>query len=205
MNNNIKLKPSIRDFLDNHADWWGVKIVYLLFPKPEERFHVCRMSQILDPPDYPAWQLERLNRMLEHANGIPQTDYQTLRDIDKRLERLIATKAELMTAQLDYAYIDKETDALVDYRNETTRPNGNIKNFRQDVHREIQRHRKAFLRLLKAALIECPEAYYYLKAHVQTGLYYMWISDVDDEPAGCDQTRTNKKSTRQHFHGHRRC
>jgi len=190
----ISIKPHISDFLQSHSDMWGSKIVFLLLSKPDEPIHVIRLSHTIDPPSYPTWQFDRFRRTFENNCGIPQTDKQTLRDIDKRLIKLIAIKAELMVNELDFAEIETEMQTLIEYRKETTKPNGRIKSFRLETQKEVKRHRISFQRLLDKALVECPEAYCFFKKHVQTGTYYKWLSfpDEEDAPMQCQEKKRPK-------------
>jgi hypothetical protein len=175
------LQPQIFDFLTNHKDLWGSKLVVLLLSRPDEPFHVIRLSHFINPPDCQGWHYEQFTRKYENCCGILQTDTKTLKDIDKRLVKLIAVKAELVVNKLNFTEVETEMQNLLKYRKETTKTNGRIKNFRQEIQNEVQRHRIAFTRLLDKALVECPEAYYLFKQHVQKGKYYKWVSFPDAE------------------------
>lgn len=206
MLNNVSIKPHIREFMQSHSNLWGTKLVFLLLSKPDEPFHVIRLTHTIEPPEFPAWKYDRFTRAYESNCGIPQTDSQTLKDIDQRLIKLIAIKAELVVNDLDFTHIEKEMQVLVGYRKETTRPNGNIKNFEQETRKEIKRHRTAFQTLLNKAQLECPDAYYCFKRHVQTGLYYKWISFPDEEELAKAISQHEKgKSTKPQINNHRRC
>ncbi len=201
------INPAIRDFLLNHSDWWGSKVVFLLQSKPDEPIHVIRLSHMIEPPEFPAQQYESFTRIYESCCGIPQTDTRTIKEIDKCLEKLIIKKAALVANNLDFTHLEAEMQSLIKYRKETTKPNGKIKKFRQETFKELQRHRKAFIRLLDQALIECPEAYYHFKAHVQTGQFYTWISFPDEIPVSLKKKkqREQKKKRKTRYRTIRRC
>jgi hypothetical protein len=100
------------------------------------------------------------------------TDEQTLRCVDKRLNRLIELKAFNATT----AY-DDEIQALIRYRKETTLPTGKIKCFNDDDSKAYDRLRKDIDTLLKQAEKDgYSEAVAIVKRCLHRGLNFFWDS-----------------------------
>ena len=140
--------------------------------------HSIELCHYLEPPEesreYP---FDRADYLINHQSVIPRTDDKALREVDKEIVRLIAIKAERQSEGLDVSDIERDLQMLSDYRRENTRPNGRIRNFGDDATKTYQRHMIGIRRLMEKARQECPEAYYYVKAHLLTGIYFFWSSE----------------------------
>ena len=168
---------NVSAFLQKHGKRRGTKIINVLQSMPNEPVHVLQLSHLIEPPEFGSYSYGQVERLLLKAEELPQTDVKTLKQIDKEINRLVAMKANRMETGADCTDIITVLGQLVRYRDETTRPNGSIKNFRLEEGREYQRHQSAVKRLLKKAKRDCPEAYDYIRSHLKMGTYFTWISD----------------------------
>jgi len=167
----------VSDFLHKNRKRWGTKIVLALQKIPNEPVHVLQLSHLIEPPEYGKFSFEQVERMIKKQEKIPQTDGTTLRQVNNEINRLVKMKANRLEMGVDCTDIITVLEQLVRYREETTRPNRSIKNFRLENGHEYQRHQSAVKRLLQKAKRKCPEAYHYIRSHLKMGTYFIWLSD----------------------------
>jgi hypothetical protein len=108
-----------------------------------------------------------------HPLGVPLTDYQTLKEIDKRLLRLNQLKAQYLSERsrgfseknadlsdtragfsernAESSPFDEEIKALIRYRKDCTKPWGEIKNSDDELRQAYRRHYAAIHRLFAKA------------------------------------------------------
>ncbi len=161
----------IQTMLQTYPNFKGSKVIDLLYAHPDTPIPAADMELALNlqiPPDF-------INRKRYHFAPIRMTDEQTLRCVDKRLNRLIELKAFNATT----AY-DDEIQALIRYRKETTLPTGKIKCFNDDDSKAYDRLRKDIDTLLKQAEKDgYSEAVAIVKRCMRRGLSFVWDSDYN--------------------------
>lgn len=175
--NSLKQMPRIAGFFDANCEMWGVRVITALIQMPDKNVHCIALSHQVEPAENRYLGPHGAEKLIQNLEKLPMTDVKTLREVDRELNRLISIKAELKSAGQDFSEQDREIEQLIKYRKECTRPNGTIKDFFCVENREYQRHRSAIKRLLDKAKKECPEAYYYVKSHLQMGIYFYWSSE----------------------------
>lgn len=114
-----------------------------------------------------------------HMAPIPMTDQKTIAEIDKRLNYLLMLKAETGGSNMDWK---EEIAFLKQYRKDTTKPYGGIKNFGDDDLKAYHRIHSAINRLIKKASKEgFHEAVSIIKKHLKQGVTYQWITESYNE------------------------
>lgn len=177
-NQGIQFTRCISRFLENNRDLWGARIICALRSMPDTNIHCIDLSHLLEPPeDCSKTSPVNMEYLLKSQANIPRIDDRALREIDKEIKRLTALKTKWISLGKDVKELETELTKLIDYRLENTQPNGRIRNFNTQSTQTYQRFRKAINRLMDKALQECPDAYHYLKAHLQTGIYFFWSSE----------------------------
>jgi len=157
---------SVKDLINHYPDWEGAKVLQLLIQHPDTDIYatvveLCLQSTI--PP------LEAQN-LRYHLAPIKMTDEDTLRAVDKRLNALIAMKAE--SGSIDF---DSEINALIAYRRETTLPTGGIKCFNDEDTKAFRRQSAAIRRLLAQATKDGHhEAVAIVKSNLKKGKIMRW-------------------------------
>jgi len=167
---------SVKELINHYQDWEGAKVLQLLIQHPDTDIYatvveLCLQSTI--PP------LEAQN-LRYHLAPIKMTDEVALRAIDKRLNQLIAQKAN--TSELQHTStpepqysIDAEINALIAYRRETTLPTGGIKCFNDEDTKAFRRQSAAIRRLLAQATKDGHhEAVAIVKANLRKGKIMRW-------------------------------
>jgi hypothetical protein len=173
---NLKPLPRISSFLETNCEMWGVRVVLALIEMPDSMVHCIALSHQIEPVESDVLGEKGTDYLIQNLEKIPMTDFRTLKDVDKELNRQIKIKAERMNLGLKVTAQNRLIKQLICYRKETTRPNGSIRDFYSVEMKEYQRHRSAISRLLNKAKLECPEAYYYVKTHLMSGIYFYWSS-----------------------------
>lgn len=94
-----------------------------------------------------------------HPLGLPLTDAQTLRELDRRLIRLNELKAQYLSDRQEQSIgneketspFDAEIRQLIRYRKQCTKPWGAIKNSDDELRKAYRRHYAAIQRLFARA------------------------------------------------------
>jgi hypothetical protein len=176
-NQSIQFTPCISRFLENNRDLWGARVICVIRTMPDTKIHCIDLSHLLEPPEYISkTSPTNMDSLLKSQATIPRIDDRALREIDKEIKRLTALKIKWISTGKDIKELEIELTKLKAYRLENTQPNGRIRNFNTQSTQTYQRFKKAIKRLMDKALQECPDAYHYLKAHLQTGIYFFWSS-----------------------------
>lgn len=189
----LKPMPRISRFFEDNCEMWGARVIGALRALPDRMVHSIELCHYLEPPEENGeFPFDRVDYLINHQSVIPRTDDKALREVDKEMVRLVGIKAERQNRGLDISEVERDLQMLSDYRRENTRPNGRIRNFGDETTKTYQRHMTAIRRLLEKAKAECPEAYYYVKAHLLTGIYFFWSSE--DLSANQDKSPGRHKS-----------
>ena len=156
---------AIQIITNSYPQLEGSKILKLLSAHPNRPI----LSTVLELALYQKITIPEAEQGLFHPLGVPLTDSQTLKEIDKRLVRLFALKAQHTgeTANQNKARnlarhsqdsvsspFDAEISALIRYRKECTHPWGGIKNSDDELRRAYRRHYAAIHRLFNKAVRE---------------------------------------------------
>jgi len=173
----LKLLPLISGFFEDNCEMWGVRITQALMKMPDQPVHCNALSHLLEPADANLLGPDGLDFLLQNQEKIPLTDEKALKEVKKELTRLTAIKGKKLQRNLDCSAQNREIELLKKYIRECTRPNGVIKAFYSTEQKEYQRHRIAVKRMLDKAKRDCPAAYHYVKAHLQTGVNFFWSSE----------------------------
>jgi len=157
---------SVKDLINHYPDWEGAKVLQLLTQHPDTDIYATVVELCLESTIPP---LEAQN-LRYHLAPIKMTDEDTLRAVDKRLNALIAMKAE--SGSIDF---DSEINALIAYRRETTLPTGGIKCFNDEDTKAFRRQSAAIRRLLIQATKDGHhEAVSIIKANLKKGKVMRW-------------------------------
>jgi hypothetical protein len=173
---NLKPLPRIHSFFEANCAMWGVRVILALIEMPDRMVHCIALSHQIEPVENEVLGEKGADYLIQNLEKIPMTDVRALKQVDKELNRQLKIKAERMHLGLDVSAQDEAIFHLIRYRKETTRPNGSIRDFFSVEMKEYQRHRAAITRLMNKARRECPEAHYYVKAHLLSGIYFYWSS-----------------------------
>jgi len=170
--------PRISRFFEDNCDMWGARVIGALWALPDRMVHSIELCHYLEPSEESGeFPFNRADYLIKHQSAIPRTDTWALREVDKEIDSLIGIKAARQSKGLDVSDLERDLQMLSDYRRENTRPDGRIKNFGDEANKTYQRHMTGIRRLLEKAKADCPEAYYYVKAHLLTGTYFFWSSE----------------------------
>jgi hypothetical protein len=196
--NRLKPKPCISRFFDNNCGMWGAQVIGVLRAFPDKMIHSIELSHYVEPPEgCIECNPDQADYLVRYESAIPMTDDRTLRQIDAEIIRLVSIKAEKQNLGLDVSDLEAELEMLQDYHRQCTRPNGKIRSFRTGSFQAYQRHMSGIRRLLIKAKAECPEAYYYVKAHLLTGINFCWSSqDLSANKVKSPQRHKSRKRTR---------
>ncbi len=189
-------EQDLKLFMADHQDWEAVKALHILIERAGTAVSSMVLNYLIDCPDTTLLERTAEHLRLEYCGemGItdappfevpelaqfavrgaldnPLTDARTLKEVNQRLNLLLARKAQ--TPEHNHPAIDTEIQALIKYRSEVTRPGGEIKNHEPQQRKSYQRLYAAFRRLLNKARHESPEAYRIIKAQLKTGKYCQW-------------------------------
>lgn len=167
---------SVKDLINHYPDWEGAKVLQLLTQHANTDLYATVVELCLESTLSP---LEAQNLRF-HLAPIKMTDEDTLRAIDKRLNQLIAQKANtpplhhFITSSPHHS-IDAEINALIAYRKETTLPTGTIKCFNDEDTKAFRRQASAIRRLLAQATKDGHhEAVAIVKANLKKGKIMRW-------------------------------
>ncbi|MCD8480587.1 MAG: hypothetical protein LRZ88_10460 [Candidatus Cloacimonetes bacterium] len=120
----------------------GARLLELLYTNPNTPISSCALELCLEN----GVELEQASLHGHVPMPIPYTDAQTLLDIDKRLNQLIALKAENKSDAWD-----PEIQALTSYRRKCLLPNGHISCFPDHSNVAYNRQKAAIHRLFAKA------------------------------------------------------
>ncbi|MDZ4121346.1 MAG: hypothetical protein U1C33_02930 [Candidatus Cloacimonadaceae bacterium] len=177
----------------------GARAISLLMQMPDSPVHCIQLCQMLSCPDAsllqsladeaadhideedspsPTPRIDiRAHIHLVYDQGIPLTDIKTVRDIYRRLNRLISQKAHCQSENVDHSAIDTEICALKRYLSQCLRPGGIIRNSLPEQKKAYDTLAKSIRLVLNKARATDPEAYHYLKTHLKMGNHFTWIRD----------------------------
>ena len=156
----------VTNLINHYPDWEGAKVLQLLTQQANTDIYATVVELCLESTLSP---LEAQN-LRYHLAPIKMTDEDTLRAVDKRLNALVAMKAE--TGSTDF---DSEINALIAYRKETTLPTGTIKCFNDEDTKAFRRQASAIRRLLAQATKDGHhEAVAIIKANLKKGKIMRW-------------------------------
>jgi len=156
----------VTNLINHYPDWEGAKVLQLLTQHPDTDIYATVVELCLESTIPP---LEAQN-LRYHLAPIKMTDEDTLRAVDKRLNALIAMKAE--SGSIDF---DSEINALIAYRRETTLPTGGIKCFNDEDTKAFRRQSAAIRRLLAQATKDGHhEAVAIVKSNLKKGKIMRW-------------------------------
>lgn len=163
-----KITP-LTHMLNAYSDWEGSRILDLLVCHPNLPIFSSVIESCL------LQNLSPLEASNAHYHLVPikMTDYDTLKAVDKRLNQLIAQKANAQGNSL--AELESEMAALIHYRKECTVPGGGIKCFHDEDRAAYRRQSAAIRRLLnKAEQQGHHEAVAIVKACLRQGKQMLW-------------------------------
>ncbi len=193
----------VTNLINHYPDWEGAKVLQLLVLHPDTDIYATVVELCLESTIPP---LEAQN-LRYHLAPIKMTDEDTLRAIDKRLNQLIAQKANtpphhhFITSSPHHS-IDAEIAALTAYRKETTLPTGGIKCFNDEDTKAYRRQSAAISRLLAQATKDGHhEAVAIVKANLKKGKICAGMFETlgllkykDDRNMRMIETRRNQSS-----------
>lgn len=181
----------VRELTERYPELEGAKILNLLSSHPNRSLMNTVVELALTPP----LSVDEAEASVFHPAAIPMTDYQTLRELDKRLKRLFHLKAHYLAeqeanpgfdAKTSPSPYDEEIEALRKYRKESTRPNGKLQSFPDEIRKAYRRHAAAIRRLFtKAEKAGHREAVEIVKRSLKPGYYSVLEVDFSCESYGC--------------------
>ena len=170
-------------FLLNHFHLEGARALRFLTQHPDEEFTAQTLIQILSgtigyekyiPFDH--MQQPPEERDILQETPLIMTDETTLDQVRKRIEQLIAAKAELKNRELDCAEMDAELKQLKKYLLECSQANGQLRSFNSVSRRPYQALCASISRLRKLLKKHNPDLNTYVSQHLKTSPYFCWIS-----------------------------
>ncbi|PKN73505.1 MAG: hypothetical protein CVU50_01970 [Candidatus Cloacimonetes bacterium HGW-Cloacimonetes-3] len=164
------------ELLNNYPDWEGTKLLNILMQYPNTPIY----SSVLETALQMIIPLPEAMATIYHLAPVKMTDEATLKAVKKRLNQLIAQKANTpshhhsVTSSL-HNPIEDEIQSLTQYIKETTLPTGGIKCFHDEDRAAYRRQSAAIRRLLAQAEKDGHhEAVAYIKHHLFQGKQMRW-------------------------------
>jgi hypothetical protein len=138
----------LRKLLAEYPSHEGSKLLALLLTEPNRPV----LSTVIELALTLKLTLREAEQGFYHPVGIPLTDEQTLRDVDRELQRLIAQKAAYLAQhKAEDSPFDEDIRHLIRYRKQCTKPWGAIKHSDDELRKAYRRHYAAIQRLLARA------------------------------------------------------
>jgi len=156
--------------MEEYADMQGVKLLNILINQqgPVHCIRLCQMAAI-----YPSSILP-FEADLIRFNPIPMTDPQTLKELDRELNRTINIIALREGQGLPADDLKKKLEMLTAYRKECTFPNGKIKLFIPEQRKAYNAVATAIRRMKMVAFQVNRDAFKSICRHLKIGYYVSW-------------------------------
>jgi hypothetical protein len=166
------------ELLTTYPDWEGTKVLNVLMQYPNTPIY----SSVLETALQMSIPLPEAQASIYHLAPVKMTDETTLKAVQKRLNQLIAQKANtpshhhsVTSSPHHLVTIQDEICALTQYIKETTLPTGGIKCFHDEDRAAYRRQSAAIRRLLAQAEKDGHhEAVAYIKHHLFQGKQMRW-------------------------------